>query len=164
MIFLFFLVLVLFGPKKIPEIARELGKLMAEFRRASNDFKQQLTAELDQDTKENPPTLQQVTQNPASAPTAPERPSFTQTLLPAGVKTAISEIDNAHDRLMKTARMAFEAQNFTLRPPETPTVAAEETPAEVAGSTPAPAESTPAQPEAEAAPKTAEDSPAQQNG
>jgi sec-independent protein translocase protein TatB len=29
--------LVLFGPKRLPEIARQMGKFMAEFRRASND-------------------------------------------------------------------------------------------------------------------------------
>ena len=32
------------------------------------------------------------------------------------MKSAISDIDNAHERLMRTARMAFDAQNFTLRP------------------------------------------------
>jgi len=35
---LIFLALLLFGPKKLPELARQLGKLMAEFRRASNEF------------------------------------------------------------------------------------------------------------------------------
>jgi hypothetical protein len=44
-------------------------------------------------------------------------------LLPPAVKSALSEIDNAHERLMQTARLAFDAQNFTLRPPETPMVA-----------------------------------------
>jgi sec-independent protein translocase protein TatB len=39
MIVLFVLVLVVFGPQKLPELARTLGKLMAEFRKASMDFK-----------------------------------------------------------------------------------------------------------------------------
>ena len=38
----FFVFLLLFGAKKLPEIARTLGKLMEEMRRASNEFKSQL--------------------------------------------------------------------------------------------------------------------------
>ena len=45
-IFLFFLALLIFGPKKLPELARQLGKLMAEFRRASNEFRMQMDEEL----------------------------------------------------------------------------------------------------------------------
>jgi sec-independent protein translocase protein TatB len=40
------LALLLFGPKKLPELARQLGKLMAEFRRASNEFRMQMEEEL----------------------------------------------------------------------------------------------------------------------
>jgi len=39
MIVVFVIVLVVFGPQKLPELARSLGKLMAEFRKASTDFK-----------------------------------------------------------------------------------------------------------------------------
>jgi len=39
MVVLFVVVLVVFGPHKLPELARGLGKLMAEFRKASTDFK-----------------------------------------------------------------------------------------------------------------------------
>src|SRR5215468_10055619 len=39
MVVLFIVVLVVFGPHKLPELARGLGKLMAEFRKASTDFK-----------------------------------------------------------------------------------------------------------------------------
>ena len=45
-IFIFLLALVLFGPKKLPEIGRTIGKLLAEFRRASNEFKFQIQEEL----------------------------------------------------------------------------------------------------------------------
>ena len=48
MFFLFLLVLIIFGPKKLPEIARQVGKALAEFRRASNEFKSQLDAEMRQ--------------------------------------------------------------------------------------------------------------------
>jgi len=45
-VFLFFLALVIFGPKKLPEIARQVGKLLNEFRRASNEFKAQIEQEI----------------------------------------------------------------------------------------------------------------------
>src|SRR6266487_3790836 len=38
-VFIFFLALILFGPKKLPELGRTLGKALTEFRRASNDLK-----------------------------------------------------------------------------------------------------------------------------
>ena len=45
-IFLFVLALVIFGPKKLPEIARQAGRLLAELRRASNEFKSQIETEI----------------------------------------------------------------------------------------------------------------------
>src|SRR5277367_3182189 len=45
-IFLFFLALIVFGPKKLPEIARQIGKALNEFRRASNEFKAQIEHEI----------------------------------------------------------------------------------------------------------------------
>ncbi len=46
MIFIFLLALIIFGPKKLPEIGRQIGKFMAEFKRASNDFKAQIEGEI----------------------------------------------------------------------------------------------------------------------
>src|SRR5580658_7360692 len=46
MIFLFLLVLVLFGPKKMPEIGRQIARLLNEFRRASNEFRSQIESEV----------------------------------------------------------------------------------------------------------------------
>ena len=45
-IFLFFLALIIFGPKKLPEIARTVGKALNEFKRASNEFKAQIEQEI----------------------------------------------------------------------------------------------------------------------
>ena len=46
MIVVFIVVLVVFGPQKLPELARGLGKLMAEFRKASTDFKSAFEEEM----------------------------------------------------------------------------------------------------------------------
>jgi TatA/E family protein of Tat protein translocase len=60
MIFIFLLALVLFGPKKLPELGRQLGKALAEFKKASNEFKNQLememmNIELEERAKQPPP-------------------------------------------------------------------------------------------------------------
>lgn len=118
MLFIFLLALILFGPKKLPEIGREIGRFMAEFKRASNNFKYQLQEEMEKagvDAKPSEPGAQQ------SSAFKPQSSSFTQTLLPAAVTSAISQIDNAHERLLQTARMAFDAQNYTTPRTETPT-------------------------------------------
>ena len=39
------LALVVFGPRRLPQIGRQIGKLMYEFRKASNDFKFQMDEE-----------------------------------------------------------------------------------------------------------------------
>jgi sec-independent protein translocase protein TatB len=111
MLFIFLLALILFGPKKLPEIARQIGKFVAEFKRASNDFSSQFKAEMESAGVDVGPITS------IAKPGAQQTSSFAQTLLPPSVKSAISEIDSAHERLMQTARMAFDAQNFTLHPP-----------------------------------------------
>jgi sec-independent protein translocase protein TatB len=47
-IFIMVLALVVFGPRRLPQIGRQIGKLMYEFRKASNDFKFQMEEELRQ--------------------------------------------------------------------------------------------------------------------
>jgi sec-independent protein translocase protein TatB len=56
-IFLFFLALIIFGPKKLPEIARQVGRALNEFRRASNEFKAQIEQEIAHLERENTQTI-----------------------------------------------------------------------------------------------------------
>jgi TatA/E family protein of Tat protein translocase len=53
MIFLFLFALILFGPKKLPEIGRQIGRALNEFKRASNEFKAQIESEIAQIDLEN---------------------------------------------------------------------------------------------------------------
>lgn len=79
---IFVLALVLFGPKKLPEIARQMGKLLAEFRRASNEFKLQMDEELrSMEQQERQKQLSQVP-TPAEVP-SPDGTS-TIAILPPG--------------------------------------------------------------------------------
>jgi len=45
-ILLFIAALLLFGPRRLPEIGRTLGKTVADFRRATNDFRANLEREV----------------------------------------------------------------------------------------------------------------------
>ncbi len=50
------LALIVLGPKKLPEIARALGKGLAEFRRATDELKDELTRiEPEHETPKTPP-------------------------------------------------------------------------------------------------------------
>ncbi len=67
-IFLFFLALIIFGPKKLPEIARQIGKYLNEFKRASNEFKAQIEHEISNLEVEKRRTDTQTVLAPAPAP------------------------------------------------------------------------------------------------
>jgi sec-independent protein translocase protein TatA len=45
LIIILVIALIVIGPKKLPEIARSLGKGLAEFKRASDDFRQNINDE-----------------------------------------------------------------------------------------------------------------------
>jgi sec-independent protein translocase protein TatB len=80
-IFLFILALLLFGPKRLPVLARELGKWVGEFRRASNEFKMQMEEELR--VSEQADRQKQIAAMEAAAPIAPPLPEPEHPHLPA---------------------------------------------------------------------------------
>ncbi len=66
--------LLVFGPKKIPELSRTIGRGVAEFRRATNDFKATLEREVsaaDLEIEEPPepePAQEKTLEEPADVP------------------------------------------------------------------------------------------------
>ncbi len=87
--------LIVFGPKKLPDIGKSLGRMMAEFRKASNEFKRTIENEveadklresmkielprLDEVTSPGPPTepkpdMPAVEPAPAATPDSPPEP------------------------------------------------------------------------------------------
>ncbi len=52
-LFIFVLALLLFGPKKLPELGRQIGKALTEFRRASSELKATFDRELSSLEREN---------------------------------------------------------------------------------------------------------------
>lgn len=102
-VFIFVLALIIFGPKKLPEIGRQIGKLVGEFRRASNEFKFQIEEELRQadilDKRAAQPEISRpVTDAHATAestalpPVAQEATEFAETL-PVGQYPNIATLD-----------------------------------------------------------------------
>ena len=55
LIFIFLLALLIFGPKKLPELGKLLGKGLGEFKRASNDLKRTIEEEVEKATTAEPP-------------------------------------------------------------------------------------------------------------
>jgi sec-independent protein translocase protein TatB len=87
-IFIFGLALVVFGPKKLPEIGRQLGKLVLEFRRASNEFKMQIEEELR--AAEVADRQKQIAAPPVTPTPAPEPTSEALTIRPPSNGTTVS--------------------------------------------------------------------------
>ncbi|MEE3332012.1 MAG: twin-arginine translocase TatA/TatE family subunit [Myxococcota bacterium] len=77
--------LLVLGPKRLPEIARSLGRGMAEFRRASSDLRQSLSLE-DQPTRRAPPP-----NAPAQAGADPENGGDATASEPVASPTAASD-------------------------------------------------------------------------
>lgn len=59
--FILIMALVFFGPRKLPQLSRTLGKNLAEFRRASEDFKRTWEREADLDDFRPAPDLRHTT-------------------------------------------------------------------------------------------------------
>jgi sec-independent protein translocase protein TatB len=48
MLFIFLLALIVVGPRRLPELARQFGRIMGDIKRASNDFQAQVQDEVRQ--------------------------------------------------------------------------------------------------------------------
>jgi TatA/E family protein of Tat protein translocase len=78
LIVIFIVALLVFGPKKLPELGRALGRGLAEFKRASDELKAGLSADfrLDEDEKPSPepPTAASKTAPAEPAPSTSDQP------------------------------------------------------------------------------------------
>lgn len=54
LIIIFVIALIVFGPRKLPEIGRSIGKALGEFKRATNDLKSSIEEEVRADERRTP--------------------------------------------------------------------------------------------------------------
>ena len=88
MIVVFVIVLVVFGPQKLPELARGLGKLMAEFRKASTDFKSAFEEEM-RDLERQAREVERRKADAASASAAAAQAQAATLATPSGAETQV---------------------------------------------------------------------------
>ena len=81
LILIFVVALLVFGPKKLPELGKSLGRGLAEFKKASEELKKTIEDEIEHGKQEAAAVQQQVaevrksvdvTAAPAPPPSAPE--------------------------------------------------------------------------------------------
>ena len=75
LILIFVVALLVFGPKKLPELGKSLGKGLAEFKRASEDLKKTIEDEIEQGKREADSVKKNVTEVRETLAAVPPVPS-----------------------------------------------------------------------------------------
>lgn len=87
LVIIFVIALIIFGPRKLPELGKSLGRSLAEFKRASNELKSTLEEEIRIEEQQR---AAEVTKTPAPVPAA------TPTTTPAPTSEAVPSPDGTH--------------------------------------------------------------------
>src|ERR1700741_5544428 len=87
LIIIFVIALIIFGPRKLPELGKSLGKSLAEFKRASNELKSTLEEEIRIEEQQRATEVSK-----AAVPV----PGTTPTTTPATTSEAVPSPDGTH--------------------------------------------------------------------
>ena len=90
LIIILVIALIIFGPRKLPELGRSLGRSIGEFKRASNELRNTLEEEIrveEQRDQREAIRAEQVSAVAAAAPPAPTTPSTPVTPAPPANET-----------------------------------------------------------------------------
>jgi sec-independent protein translocase protein TatA len=71
LIIIFVIALIIFGPRKLPELGRSLGKSLAEFKKASNELRSTLEEEIRIEEQKEASAKDTVARDAAAKPPAP---------------------------------------------------------------------------------------------
>ena len=88
--------LIVFGPRKLPDIGKSVGRMMAEFRKASNDFRRTIEDEVEAEklreaTRIDTPSWTASDSSPSSSPAALPPASVDQTAYEAMAGPAVAD-------------------------------------------------------------------------
>ena len=83
LIIIFVIALIIFGPRKLPELGRSLGKSLSEFKRASNELKSTLEEEIRLDEQRANLEASRAASAAAAPPPAPATPGDISTAGPS---------------------------------------------------------------------------------
>ena len=84
LIIIFVIALIIFGPRKLPELGRSLGRTLSEFKRASNELKSTLEDEIRLDEQR---AHVEASKTAAAAPPAPVVPAAPAEIVPPTTPT-----------------------------------------------------------------------------
>ena len=82
LIIIFVIALIIFGPRKLPELAKKAGKIMSEFRGTANEFKQTWEKEVNFEEEAKSLSLSSLDEEPVAradsmaTPAVPDAPSI----------------------------------------------------------------------------------------
>jgi sec-independent protein translocase protein TatA len=89
LIIIFVIALIIFGPRKLPELGRSLGRSLHEFKKASNELQRSLEEEIRVEEQRAPATA-------AAAPTAQAAPAPPAATIPRTVEpVAAAKLDHS---------------------------------------------------------------------
>ena len=77
---IFVIALVVFGPRRLPEIGRSLGRTIAEFKRASNELRTTLEREIEADAERTKAAAQPSSATAEKAAVPPQQSEFSEQL------------------------------------------------------------------------------------
>ncbi len=110
--------LIVFGPRRLPEIGKSMGRMLAEFRKASNDFKRTIEDEIEAENRKEPEPPRLATPEPSASSVETATPESTA----APASTAAPPSSTTADGLNAPPAISY------APPPWTPAAPAENTP------------------------------------
>ena len=91
LIIIFTIALIVFGPRKLPELGKSLGKSIAEFKRASNELRNTLDEEIRNEERKNA-----AAQLPPAPPPAPQIQDASRTFDAPMPQSDLTGTDSTH--------------------------------------------------------------------
>jgi sec-independent protein translocase protein TatB len=131
LILILVIALIVFGPRKLPEIGKSIGRMMVEFRKASTEFRRTVEQEVDAEKRRPTPKLEKprattgtaaaTAQAVGSEPTSSPEPGASPALEPGSAEpTSEARADDAGDGGPTRRPRVTPSRTGPHRPPRSP--------------------------------------------